>query len=297
MGSRFENSLAIVKSSWSVIRSDKQVLWLPVISMLATVVVAVSFIVPIWLVGNDGTGSFRMGPAGWLLAAVAYFALAYVTIFFNAALVYAANERLEGRPCSVSEALAGARARAGVILPWALVSASVSIVLRVISERSGLVGRIVVGIVGMAWSLVTFLVLPILVVEQIGVGAAITRSKDLFKKTWGENVIGQAGVGIIGLLAAIPALVVMGLLAATGVGVLIGAGVAVGFVWMLGVSVVMSALSAVFQTALYRYASTGEVPHQFDQGQIESAFRPRRDNGGTGNGPFGGFGGNRGFAG
>ena len=68
-------------------------------------------------------------------------------------------------------------------------------VLQAIEERFGIIGTIVARLVGLAWNLVTFLVVPILVLEDLGVGDALKRSKDLFKKTWGENVIGQFGLG------------------------------------------------------------------------------------------------------
>ena len=88
-----------------------------------------------------------------------------------------------------------ANSRLHRLLPWALVSATVSMILSLL-ERYGIVGRIVAGLVGLAWNLVTFLTIPILVIEDVGVGDAFKRSKELFKKTWGENVVGQAGLGV-----------------------------------------------------------------------------------------------------
>ena len=40
--------------------------------------------------------------------------------------------------------------------------------LQALEQRAGIVGRIVIGLVGMAWALVTMLVLPVLVIEQVG---------------------------------------------------------------------------------------------------------------------------------
>jgi hypothetical protein len=181
-----QRSWSIVKSSWAVLRQDRELVWLPVISFACTLVTLGLTFGLAWAGGADlGSDRFHPGPLGSVVLFVGYVALAYITIFFNAALISAANERMSGGDPTVSSALAGARARAGRILPWAIVSATVSIVLRALSERSGTLGRFVVGLIGMAWSLVTFLVLPILVLEDVGVGAAITRSKDLFKRTWG----------------------------------------------------------------------------------------------------------------
>ncbi|MGZ8753491.1 MAG: DUF6159 family protein, partial [Acidimicrobiia bacterium] len=126
----FRRSLELLKASWHVLSNDKELLWLPVISGICTLVVAASFGVPIFITGSEttstGSSSFQLGVPGYVLIALAYFVLAYVTIFFNTALVWGATERLEGRNPGLGSALAAARARGGVILPWALVSATVS---------------------------------------------------------------------------------------------------------------------------------------------------------------------------
>ncbi len=279
---RFGRSWALAKASWTVLRADKELLILPIISFVATAVAAVSFFVPVFLLGSTtstsselggSTSTFEMGPAGMAVAFVGYIVLAYITIFFNAALISAANQRMDGGDPTLGSALRGAGARAIAILPWAVVSATVSIVLRAISERSGLIGKIVVGIIGMAWSLVTFLVLPILVIEGIGVGAAIKRSTDLFKRTWGEQVIANAGIGLVSMLAILAGLPVLALVA-TGVTALAVVGVVVFVLWVVLVAVVTSALSVVYQTALYRY-SVGRPAAGFGTVDLGGAFHRR----------------------
>jgi hypothetical protein len=279
----FRRSFDLLKASWNVLRQDKELLWLPVISGLCALVVAASFGVPIILTSNDtgssGSSSFQLGVPGYALIALAYFVLAYVTIFFNTALVWAANERLEGRNPTLGAALAAARARAGVILPWALVTATVSLIIRAIEQRAGFLGRIVVGLIGMAWTLVTFLVLPLIVLENVSVGIAIKQSASMFKRTWGENVIGQGGIGVVALLAILVALPVAFVLFATGITALIVAAIVLGTVWIVGVMIVTSALSVVFQTALYRFASSGTVPPGFTEDQIAGAFKTKKKRG------------------
>jgi hypothetical protein len=278
---RFRRSIELFKASWHVLRGDKELLWLPVISGICTVIVAASFLVPAFLAGNettsaDGSSSFSLSPVSWVLVAVSYFVLAYVTIFFNTALVWAANERLEGRDPTLGSSLAAARSKAGTILPWALVSATVSFVLRAIEERAGFIGRIVIGLVGVAWTLVTFLVLPIVVLEGESVGKAIKRSAAMFKQTWGENVIGQGGIGLVSVLAILVAVPVVAVLALTGITALVVLGVLLGVLWFAAVAIVTSALGVVYQTALYRYASNGTVSPGFTQDQIAGAFAPKK---------------------
>ncbi len=277
--SRFRNSLDLAKSSWSVLRADRKLVLLPLFSFLATAIVGVTFVLPIIAVSHstaaDGTSQTSLGPVGIILAFVGYVVLAYIAIFFNAALVSAADERMRGGNPTLSSALQGARSRAGQILPWAIVSATVSIVLRAIQERSGLAGRIVAGLAGIAWSLVTFLVLPIIVIEGLSVGAAIKRSSQLFRRAWGEQVITNGGIGLVGFVAILAGLPVL-LLAGTGVLVLQVVGIAAFALWVGLVVCVTSALSGIFQTALYHYAANGMPPAAFASADLQHAFVAKR---------------------
>ena len=181
---RFRTSVELTKSSWHVLRADPKLTMLPVLSGIVTVGVAASFAVPAVLMsagGPDGS-SAGLAPVGWLLSFLGYFAAAFVVIFFNAALVYAADAHLHGRQVTLGEALRFSLGHSRVLLPWAIVSATVSMILRALEQR-GFIGAIVGAIAGAAWSIVTFLVLPILVVEGIGPFAAVKRSAALFKKT------------------------------------------------------------------------------------------------------------------
>ena len=284
---RIQRSIELLKASWQVLKADKELLALPVISGIASIVVAASFIIPI-AATQDLQSSENVGILAYVVLFVMYVVLAYITIFFNAALVSATHDRLGGGDPSLGSALAGARSRAGKILPWAVVSATVSFVLRAIEERAGFVGQIVVGLIGMAWAVVTFLVLPIIVIEGIGVGDAIRKSVNLFKRTWGENIAAQIGFGLIGFLAMLPAFAVAALaIAAGGAATFVGIGVAV--LWIIVVAVVLAALSVIFQTALYHYAVDGQVPSgYFDAAMMSSAFAPRRQRRGFGGGIVGG---------
>src|SRR5207253_2069583 len=148
-------------------RSRKELAVFPLLSGLASLVVAVSFLTPaLFTIGASDTDSPTA--ASYLLFVGFYLVTAYVTIFFNAALISQANVALSGGDPSVADGLRVAGANWARILPWALLSASVSLIIRAVEERLGFLGRIVVGLIGVAWQLVTYLVLPILVLEGIG---------------------------------------------------------------------------------------------------------------------------------
>ena len=164
---------------------------------------------------------------------------------------------------STCASLAVANSRLHRLLPWAVVSATVSLILNQL-ERHGIVGRIIASLIGLAWSLITFLTIPILVLEDVGVVDAFKRSGVLFKKTWGENVAGQAGLGIVGFVAAIPGIALIAIGAAVGTA---------GLVLLGGIGVIWLVVSATVVVAAERHLPHRVVPLR---GQRERARRLRR---------------------
>jgi hypothetical protein len=262
--------MQLARASWAVLKADKELIALPVISLLATLVTAALFLIPIMWAGRAET---EPNPAWIILPLVfgAYLVLAYIVIFFNAALVHAANERLEGGDPTIGSALRGAGRRAGRILPWALLSATVSALLRAAEQRGGVFGRVLSGAAGIAWSLVTFLVIPVLVIEDIGVRDALKRSGSLFRQTWGENIAARVGFGLVGFLLMLPGMAAVGgaFAIADTPNILL---VSLGVLWMLVVAMVFAALSGIFQTALYRHAAGLTSTGAFAAEDLRAAF-------------------------
>ncbi|MGH3879897.1 MAG: DUF6159 family protein [Actinophytocola sp.] len=270
---RFATSWRMFKASWHVLRSRKELAVFPLLSGLAAILVTVIFLTPALFTVDFDRGEAT--PGTYVLLGAFYLATAYVAIFFNAALISQANIALSGGDPSVAGGLRVAGRNWLRILPWALVSATVSIVLRVIEERLGFLGRIVIGLIGMAWNLVTYLVLPVLVLEGVGTKDALRRSASLFRGTWGENVLGNAGIGLFGFLAFLPAIGLVALgVAAGGATAFVCVGIAI--VWGLVVTIVVAALSVIYQTALYRYAADGVSAPAFAEVDLGHAFPPRR---------------------
>lgn len=293
---RMQRSWALAKASWAVLWSEKGLVWLPVLSFIASIAVAGVFGLAIWAtVGKDtgvgGQSEYSTNVATWVLAACMYVGIAFSQTYFLAALCAGANERLQGRDTTVGNALAVANSRLHRILPWAIVSATISMIIQAIEERFGFLGQIIAGLIGAAWNVVTFLTIPIIVFEDLGPLNALKRSGTLLKKTWGENLMAQIGLGIIGFLAFIPGVIFIGLGVASGVGAITVLAVAIGVIYLAVAASVVAALSGIYRTALYRYAVDGQVPPAFASTDMEHAFGARK---GT-RGGFGGFGG--GFAG
>lgn len=287
---RLSRSMQLFSASWSVLREDKRLMVFPVIAAAAGLGVIAVFAVPILLAfvhftttvdayGVEQT-SPSMEPMGWVLTAIGYVVAMYVGTFMNAALIVAANERLTGTgPGTVTSGFRGASEKAGAIFGWVLVAATVGLVLRAVEERLGLIGRFVIGIIGIAWSLLTFLVVPVLVLEHNSTGATISRSAKLFKSTWGENMIGNAGFAVFSfaLVLSAGALFFIGVLTGTAAGMILMGIVAVS--WLLVGSQVLAAMSGIYRVALYRYAVDGRAPQAYAAFDFAGAFRPKKSSG------------------
>jgi hypothetical protein len=280
---RIRNSWELGKISWSVLKSDRSLAWFPVLSAVFTLIVLGVFAGLVALTGlDDGANSDALKPIGYVFIVVGYIAMAFVTTYFLAALVHGANERLEGRDTSVSSSMSAATAKIHRLLPWALVQATVSMIIQAIEERFGIVGQIIASLLGAAWAVVTFLTVPIIMLEDLGPINALKRSGTLLKRTWGENIFGQTGFGLLGLVAILPAILLFAIGASAGTAGLIIFG-GIGAVWVVIVAVLISAMSGIYRTALYRYACDGKAPAAFAGADFEHAFGPRRQRG------FGGF--------
>jgi Family of unknown function (DUF6159) len=269
----FSRGLRLVKVSWGVVRQDRSLLLLPVLSFVCSVVLTALFAAGIWGVGlPEGD---RLEPIHYVLLFLLYVALAFVAIFFNAAVIGTAMRRLEGHDASIRDGLELARANIGKIFVWSVITATVGMILRALAERFGFIGRLVISVIGVAWNVVTFFVVPVLLYEPVGVPQGIKRSASLFRQRWGETFI---GTGAIGLVLFVASLVVLALavplaIALPPVGILLGV-VGVGALAAIG-----AACTGVFNAALYRYATTGQASGAFTVDDLQSSFRPRERRG------------------
>jgi hypothetical protein len=261
----------LTKLSWRIIMQQPAALALPLVAAAAEGAIAVGYIF-----GVTGTHVFQEHNAAHYVELYPLLvALTLVATFANAVIVAIADARLRQQPISVRQALSDTVGRLPLLLGWALVSASVGLVLRILEERLPLAGRIAAAIAGVAWSLATVLVVPVLVLEGVGPVTAVRRSGHLFRERWGEQLTGQAAIGLPIFICSLPFFAV-GVLVATQVLVL---GIVI-IALTLGIMVALSgALSGVFQTALYRYAVDGESPSGFYDGDLAEAFRPRKRRG------------------
>lgn len=280
MFQKLTSSWELVKASWAVLRADKELLLFPVISAIASLFVVATFAVPTILAGvADSALAGDVGILSYLVAFLFYIVLYFVTFFFNTALVGAAMIRLEGGDPTVQDGLRIAWEHVGPILGYAAIAATVGMILRALSEKSGALGRLVVSLIGFVWNIATFLVVPVLVMEKVGPVDGIKRSAELLKRTWGEQIAGNFGIGtVFGLISFVVIMVGIG-------GIVLGAMVSSTWIIvvmillmvlaLIGLGLFSSALSGVFTAAVYRYATTGETGSYFDPMLIKGSFKQK----------------------
>ena len=279
MFDRIANGWELAKNSWEVLRLDKELLIFPLLSGIACLLVLASFAIPLWATQSiDGVLQDEQ-PLQNVLAYVVLFAFYFVNysviVFFNTALIACAMIRFRGGDPTVGDGLQAAVSRLPQIVAWALVSATVGVILRVIESYSDKVGQFVTALLGGAWSIATYFVVPVMVVEKVGPIDAVRRSFEVLKKSWGESLSANFGIGIITFLCTLVAMVplVLGIVALTSGQTALGiAGLVCGVLALIVVSLVSSALNAIVIGALYLYAADGEVPQQFNADSLSHAF-------------------------
>jgi Family of unknown function (DUF6159) len=292
MSGRIERGWSIAKASFAVLRDHPRLLILPAISAAALIgafVVIFSAVLieaggfreagelvksleQYWT-DHNVVGIAALGLLGWVLTSI--------SVYFNAALVYCVLRCFAGETPSLRAGLMAAVHRLPQIIGWAFVAVVVGGIISAIQEtlkdKLGFLGSLLGGLLDFAWAATTYFVLPIVVVESAGPITAVKRSAAVLRKTWGEAVVGSAGLSVIGLLLVLPAI----LLAAAGIALTISSGqgaIALVFFVIAGlyiaiVSVVMATLGSIFRTGVYVFATTGQAP--LDETLLRDAFGPK----------------------
>jgi hypothetical protein len=275
---KLSNSISLAKESFSVLKQDKELAAIPLVSAITCGVVALAvggaMLLTVDQVAStvDGQDDFAATPATWVVGIVGLFILGMIAQFFAATLVAGANERLEGGNPTLGSAISKASTRVAPVLGWAALNSTVGVVLNAIRDKAGFIGDIVVGMIGAAWGVVTWLVLPIIIVEGIGPIAAVKRSAVLLKSTWGENLFAQMGLGLVGFLVMLPGILLFGAVSFA----IPLAGIPLLIIWIAVIGSIMSALGAIYRTALYRFAVGLPTGEAFSNAELVGAFAVKK---------------------
>jgi len=284
---RTKTGWLLFKQSMKIIRTNESLVRYVIMSAVMGIGLAIIFGI-IFLVGSNtllvktvdsaGTTNYSASPAGYVVVFI-YYVLAYFIVnLYAAGLVANTIDIFHGQSKPYKEYMKLARSKAGTLFMFSVIEATIGMILRAIAERSRLLGRIIVWIVGAAWSIARLFVIPVIVTTDESAVSSIKTSTLLLKATWGENIIGRLGFGIatflIYLLLFVIAIPVV--IATAALGGVIGAAVGVSLVVVafLVVTIFFSAASSVLNTALFYYAQYKQVPAAYDPELMNSVFVP-----------------------
>jgi hypothetical protein len=278
MFARLRNGWLLARESVAVLKADKKLLLFPVFSFLACLMVLASFALPLmnsqWardLLDDRQGPQAQPDPIIYVILFGYYFANYFVIVFFNSALVSCAVLRFNGGEPTLGDGLRMAASRLPQILGWALVSATVGLILKIIEDRSERVGQWITAILGAAWSGLTFFVIPVLVVEKLGPIEAFKRSLSLVRRSWGEAVTAHFSISLFVLLWVLLALV-PGIIGIALGGPALWIGIIASLGLLILVALVAAAVNVIITAVLYQYATEKTLPAEVDPHLLQTAF-------------------------
>jgi Family of unknown function (DUF6159) len=271
---RIKRGWALTKKSWALLNGHRELVRFPLYGGIATIILGLVFL---------GPGAFALDKhtygIGIPLIVIGIYVLSVVGIYFSVGLAACADLIFRGQNATVSDGIAVANTRFSQICGWAALSTAIALIIGVLENQGGALGDIAGRLIGTAWSLVTFLSVPVIAIEGTGPFETLKRSGALFKQRWGQQITGNLAIGgIVFLIGLLPG----ALLIAAGVIIWPSVGFAGALLVVIGALVicvallVSKALSGVFGVALYRYALEGQVVGGFTQEDLESAVKPKR---------------------
>ena len=269
--SRIKRGWGLTKKSWALLNEHRELIRFPLYGAVATTLLAIVFLAPgLYLWEEDQV-------AGAIpIIVIGVYVLSFVGFYFSVGLAACADMIFRGQPATISDGLAVSRSRIAQISGWAAVSAAISLVMGLLENQGGALGTVAARLVGMAWTLVTFLAVPVIAIEGTGPFETIKRSGSLFRERWGQQITGNIAIGAaVFLLGVLPAaiLIVGGVLVWSSAAFLGALLVIVGALVLAVALLVSRALNGIFGVALYRYALDGQVVGGFSQDDLESAVK------------------------
>lgn len=286
MANVFSRSWGLTKSTFSIMNKDKEIILYPIFAMVLSFIFIIAMFIPtiisVFVYGSD---SVTFSTLQWILLFLTYLGLAVIATFFSVCVVYTAKKRFEGRDAQFLESIGFAFSKLHLIFLWGIVSATVGLIFRILeqaAEKAKGAGKIALSILnsvlGLMWAIATIFVVQGIVYEGLGPFKAIKKSVFVLKKTWGESLVRYFGFGLaefiiilIGLFIIIPLTIILAMISP----VLLLLGILIGIIFVVGVILIFNTATAVFNTALYIYATEGKLAAGFKEDMIKHAFNPK----------------------
>jgi len=270
---RLSNGWTLAMNSLKVLKENKQLIIFPVLSGISLVLIMGSFVLV--FLGVNGWSDENIEDPGtignYLYLFLFYLVNYFIVVFFNMGLIHCTRLYFRGEEVSINAGLRFSLSRIGTIFSWAVFAATVGTILRIIQEESGLIGKIITGIIGIVWNIATFFVVPVIAYEGLGPIAAFKRSSQLMKQKWGESLGATFSFGLIQFLAMIvliiPLFFIGNMIHPIG-------GIALAVMGVFIIATIFSAAQTIFVSAVYHNINDEPVKH-FNQQMIDGLFQKK----------------------
>jgi hypothetical protein len=271
---RIKNTWSLMKSAFSVLMQEKKLLIFPVLSGLCTIIIILTFFLPLLAFEGSWIDNLQAGMPDWtffLVIFLFYFVSYFFMIFFNSAAVVSAIYVMRGGSPSIRKAIKIVMGRIGALAGWTLIAATVGLIINSLENQSDKFGSLLTGILGLSWTVISFLVLPILVIENKGPISSLKESARMLKHSWGEQLIGHFSFGLIFFLLMLPGVAFVGgmylvgeLFGLMALGIFIFYAIALGIIqWIL---------QSIFMGTIYMYVRDHRVPDSFTVSQLNQSM-------------------------
>ncbi|GIU69456.1 MAG: hypothetical protein KatS3mg002_0692 [Candidatus Woesearchaeota archaeon] len=280
----FQRSWEITKLSFDVIKKDKELILFPILGGIFSILFLLAMIFPFFI--NILMPESVFGISLLIMAFIIYFGLVFIATFFNVCAVYTIKTRFEGKNATFWDSIKFSISKIGLIFAWSIISATIGVILRIlqdIAERMGDIGELIMkmmlSVIGLAWSLVSAFVIPGMIYKNIGPITALKDSVQVFKKTWGESLIRYYGLGIIQFLMILTGMIITIILSLLTLSIPIISLIIIliGVLYIILIIAFFNVANSVFNTALYVYATTGKAPKGYREDILKHAFE-RKNN-------------------
>ncbi len=267
---RIKASWLLVKESFRFLRADAELVFVPVISGIILVILFAFLLIAVLATGlvNVISGETLWSTQAIVLLFGGYLVTTFAVTLTQAMVTHTVYIRAQSGNASLGESFKAALSHTPSLFFWSVIQSTVGVILRLIAERSERLGRIVSAMLGVGWTLITFFVVPAIMIDKKKAYHAITHSAQVFKSTWGEALVTSVSIGLIFLLAHVTMLIFLALAIVLGAQLdqplVMILGVIVWVLWLFAAIAVEHVLRAIVRTLLYVYATTPHDATNFD---------------------------------
>jgi hypothetical protein len=268
---RLSNGWKMGIKSLKVIQKNKQLVLFPIISGAFLVLVVASFLGILYATFGLEFDNLAKNSsiADYATAFLFYLVCYFIIVFFNVGLVHCTRIYLKGEKPSFSDGVKFSLTRLPVIFGWAMLSATVGLILKAIQENSGALGGIISSIVGVVWSIATFFVVPVLAYENVGPFTALKRSSQVMKEKWGESIGASFSFGILTFVGILLIALPIGFLFSL-VNPVLGVGIGILIVFLI--QSIVSSAEMVFIATVYHEIVEDTPVEDFDSELLDDLF-------------------------